>query len=63
MLHLPQLDELRPGLGGLDYGVFLQELSGLDDVPLMMEHLKTDEEYKLAADHIRSVGRSVQVQI
>lgn len=61
--YIPQLDELRPGLGGLDYAIFLQELSGLDDVPLMMEHLKTDEEYGLAADHIRVVGRSVQVRI
>ena len=61
--YIPQLDELRPGLGGLDYGIFLQELSRLNDVPLMMEHLKTDEEYKLAADHIRSIGRTVQVQI
>jgi len=61
--YIPQLDELRPGLGGLDYGVFLQELSRLDDVPLMMEHLNTDKEYGLAADHIRAVGRSVQVRI
>jgi len=61
--YIPQLDELRPGLGRLDYGIFLQELSRLDDVPLMMEHLGTDEEYKLAADHIRSVGRTVQIQI
>lgn len=61
--YIPQLDEIRPGLGTLDYGIFLQELSRLRDVPLMMEHLKTDEEYTLAADHIRSVGRSVQIQV
>lgn len=61
--YIPQLDEVRPGLGSLDYGTFLRELAKLDDVPLMMEHLKTDEEYKLAADHIRSVGQSVQVDI
>jgi sugar phosphate isomerase/epimerase len=51
------LDEVRPGLGGLDYGVFLAELNRLDpDIPLMLEHLSTPEEYALAADHIRSVG-------
>jgi sugar phosphate isomerase/epimerase len=61
--YIPQLDELRPGLGALDYRVYLQELSKLRDVPLMMEHLQTEEDYKLAADHIRAVGRSVQVQI
>ena len=54
--YIPQLDELRPGLGSLDYSVYLRELNKLDDVPLMMEHLETGEEYKLAADYIRSVG-------
>lgn len=61
--YIPQLDELRPGLGNLEYGVYLRELSKLRDVPLMMEHLETAEEYRLAADYIRSVGRSVQVEI
>ena len=61
--YIPQLDEVRPGLGTLNYGVFLRELAKLEDVPLMMEHLSNDEEYKLAADHIRSVGQSVQIEI
>ena len=56
--YIPQLDEVRPGLGSLDYRIFLQELSRLDDVPLMMEHLDTAAEYALAADHIRSVGKA-----
>ncbi len=51
------LDEVRPGLGALDYGVFLRELSKLDNVPLMLEHLPNQEEYKLAADHVRSVAK------
>lgn len=61
--YIPQLDELRPGLGSLDYSVYLRELNKLDDVPLMMEHLKTGEEYKLAADYIRSVGKSISLNI
>ena len=61
--YIPQLDELRPGLGGLDYSIYLRELSKLDEVPLMMEHLKTAEEYKLAADYIRSVGDSLSMNI
>jgi sugar phosphate isomerase/epimerase len=61
--YIPQLDEIRAGLGTLDYGTFLRELAKLEDVPLMMEHLGTDEEYKLAASYIRSIGRSVQVDI
>ena len=49
-----QFSEVRPGLGNLDYPVLLSMLSKLDNVPLMIEHLKTEEEYKLAADYIRS---------
>jgi len=55
------LDEIRPGLGGLDYAVFLTELSKLPGVPLMLEHLKGAEEYRLAAEHIRSVAKKVGV--
>jgi sugar phosphate isomerase/epimerase len=61
--YIPQLDERRAGLGKLDYVVYLQELARLKDVPLMMEHLDTAEEYKQAAGYIRSVGRSVQVSV
>ena len=51
------LDEVRPGLGGLDYRVFLAELNRLDpDIPLMLEHLSTPEEYALAAEYIRGVN-------
>ena len=60
---IPQLDEVRPGLGYLNYGVFLQELSRLNDVPLIMEHLSGREEYALAADYIRSIGESIQIDI
>jgi len=58
------LDEVRPGLGSLDYRVFLQELSKLDpDTPLMLEHLRTEEEYVAAAGHIRSVAQAIGVTI
>jgi sugar phosphate isomerase/epimerase len=51
------LDEVRPGRGGLDYGVFLTELSRLDpDTPLMLEHLPSADEYAAAAQHIRQVA-------
>lgn len=51
------LDEVRPGLGGLDYGVYLTELAKLEpDVCLMVEHLNGDEEYVAAAEHIRAVA-------
>jgi len=55
------LDEIRPGLGGLDYSVFLTELTKLRDIPLMLEHLANAEEYRLAAEHIRSVGKKTGI--
>ena len=58
------LDETRPGLGGLDYATYLHELDRLDpDVPLMLEHLPSAEEYALGAEHIRSVAKEVGVTI
>lgn len=51
------LNEVRPGLGELDYRVFLTELDKLDpDVALMLEHLKMPEEYNQAAVYVRSVA-------
>ncbi len=54
---LPNLSECMPGKGNLDYGVYIRELSKLKDIPLMLEHLKTNEEYRMAAAYIRSVGK------
>jgi sugar phosphate isomerase/epimerase len=52
------LEEVRPGLGTLDYSTFLREASRLDgDVPVLVEHLPNDQEYKLATDYIRSVAK------
>ena len=57
-VYTPQLTEVRAGLGEMDYAAFLTELSKTGDIPLMMEHLPNNEEYQLAAKHIRSVGKS-----
>ena len=51
------LSEVLPGFGNLDYVTFLKELSKLKNVPLMIEHLKTEEEFDRAARHIRDIGR------
>ena len=61
--YIPQLDECKPGLGKLNYQVFLTELSKLQDIPLMLEHLKTAEEYASAAAYIRSVGERSNITI
>ena len=61
--YMPQLDEIVAGKGNLDYRVFLTELAKLKDVPLMMEHLNTAEEYAQAAEYIRKVGKTVNVEL
>lgn len=60
---MTHLSEVLPGKGNLDYRIFLTELSRLDDVPLMIEHLQTQAEYRQAAEHIRAVGREVGVAL
>jgi sugar phosphate isomerase/epimerase len=58
------LDEVRPGLGGLDYRTLLRELNTLDpDLPLMLEHLPNEAEYDRAASAIRSVARELAVEL
>lgn len=61
--YIPQLDEVRAGLGNLDYAVYLRELAKLRDVPLMMEHLETAEEYADAAGYIRSMAKTNHILI
>ncbi|MBN2378038.1 MAG: TIM barrel protein [Sedimentisphaerales bacterium] len=55
------LDEVRPGLGGLDYAAFLKELSKIPHVPLMLEHLPNQQEYLLAAQYIRSIAKKIGI--
>ena len=57
-----QFSEVLPGLGALDYAVFLAELEQLDaDTPLMLEHLADEAEYAEAAAHIRAVAQRAQI--
>jgi sugar phosphate isomerase/epimerase len=55
------LEERRPGSGYLDYTVFLQEAGKLKDIPFMLEHLKSQDDYKLAADYIRETGKKTGI--
>jgi sugar phosphate isomerase/epimerase len=58
------LDEVRAGLGAFDYPTLLRALDGLDhDVPLLLEHLHTEEEYRNAATHIRATAAAVGVEL
>jgi len=50
------LDEIRPGLGGLDYSQYLKCLSRIPDTPLMLEHLQGADEYRQADSRIRALS-------
>lgn len=51
------LDEVRPGLGHLDYRTLLREMNRLPaDIPIMLEHLQKEEEYLQSAAYVRSVA-------
>ena len=54
------LREVIPGRGDIDYRAYLRGLAGLSvDVPLMLEHLKTAEEFDEGRHHIQSVAREM----
>ena len=56
--------EVAPGKGIMDYRTFLIRCEQISpDLPVLMEHLETVEEYMGAADYIRGVAREVGVSI
>jgi sugar phosphate isomerase/epimerase len=58
------LDEVCPGRGGLAYKVYLEELARLDpDVPLMLEHMSSEQDYQEGAAYVRSVAAQVGVTL
>jgi len=56
------LDEVRPGLGALDYRTFLTCANQLNDVPFMLEHLPQDE-YPIAATFVRQTARTLDISL
>lgn len=55
--------EVVPGKGEIDYRACLRELARLPgDVPLMIEHLKTPEEYEEGKRYIQKVGAELQLK-
>jgi sugar phosphate isomerase/epimerase len=54
--------EVIPGRGEVDYRAYLSELSKLSiDAPLMLEHLKTAEEYEEGKQYIQKVAAQIGV--
>jgi sugar phosphate isomerase/epimerase len=57
------LQEVIPGHGQVDYRTYLRELAGLGrEVPLMLEHLNTAEEYEEGTKYIRRIGGEAGVE-
>ena len=51
-----------PGRGDIDYRTYLRELSRLPvETPLMLEHLKTAEEYDEGRHYIQKVASEIGV--
>jgi sugar phosphate isomerase/epimerase len=56
--------EVIPGRGEIDYRTYLNELSQLPaETPLMLEHLKTAEEYEEGKQYIRKVAAQIGVTL
>lgn len=55
-------EETIPGRGRVDYATYLKELTTVD-APLMLEHLKSPEDYAEARAHVRHVGEQSGVRI
>ena len=57
------LDEVRPGLGNLNYKTYLTELNRLpNEVPIMLEHLSSAEEYSMARDYLFCLGKELGIK-
>jgi len=57
------LDEVRPGLGGFDYRALLIAVEDTNrEIPVMLEHLPNEEDYKLAAAYVRSVAAELGIK-
>jgi sugar phosphate isomerase/epimerase len=54
--------EVVPGRGEVDYTAYLRELARLPgEAPLMLEHLRTPEQYAEGREHIQKVARQLNL--
>jgi len=58
------LDECRPGTGILDYKVYLECLSKLDDrICLMLEHMTDPDDYVKATKYLKDLAASMNLKL
>lgn len=56
--------EVIPGRGSIDYRAYLREIAKLPfQPPLMLEHLKTAEEYREGKDYIVKVAQEIGISV
>jgi sugar phosphate isomerase/epimerase len=58
-----QFEEVRPGLGTLDYSALLSEIAKRPEIPLIIEHLDSEEKYSQAAAYIRNTGKMTGIRV
>ena len=59
---ITHINEGRPGTGILDWKTFLRGVADLPlNPPIMMEHLRTQDEYLQARDYIFAQGQEIGV--
>jgi len=58
------LEEVLMGTGNIDLKTYMRQVEGLSrPVPFMMEHLKNEEEYDIAAAFIRNAGNELGIKL
>jgi sugar phosphate isomerase/epimerase len=58
------LEEVVMGRGNIDLKTFMRQIEGLSrPVPFMMEHLKDESEYDIAAAEIRRTGKELGINL
>jgi sugar phosphate isomerase/epimerase len=58
------LEEVVSGTGNLDLKTFMRQIEGLSrPVPFMMEHLRDEAEYDIAAANIRTTGKELGINL
>ena len=56
--------ETMPGRGSMDYGTYIRNVTSLlQPVPLLLEHLRTAEEYDEARQYVISQAEKAQIQL
>jgi len=62
--EIVHLDECAPGTGGLDLAAYVRAVGKLSgDLPFVMEHLDTPEQYAAAGQHLRNLAKNEGVPL